>query len=179
MSQSVRDGKPMSQTAINIELPNLPEVEDKPAQFFGEDSPCPFCGMVCPNDAYCINCGYVYDPVLKKYLTLEQTEVEKGKEKKPTFMVNRNSDGSFKDLPKGGHTKYSSMIVKIGKEYKRQNGRAAKSGDIVRRKNYDGSYNKGSVWYIRTPKGWTRSPSKKRKPTKAQIKRVCRDSKVR
>ena len=68
----------MSQITINSELSaNLPEVENRLAQLVLEDSLCPVCGKVCPNDSYCINCGYVYDPLLKKCQTHEQIEAEK------------------------------------------------------------------------------------------------------
>jgi rubredoxin len=167
----------LSQTTINIELgPNLPEVVNSPIQSLDEDFPCPVCGQVCPNNAYCINCGYIYDPLLKKYLKRDQKLNGKKSEKKNKLVENRNPDGSFNDLP-GGHSQKYMLMVKMGKEFKRQNGRAPKTGDILRKKNQDGSYNKGSMWHILTLHGWKRSPSKKRKPTESQIRRVCQNSK--
>ena len=173
----VQYGEHMSQIIINSELSaNLPEVENRLAQLVVEESPCPVCGKVCPNDSYCINCGYVYDPLLKRYQTHEQIEAEKEKHKKY-----KNTDARYRGTSNkstlGKQFNYRALMVKTGKEYKRQHGRAAETGDIVRRKNLDGSYNKGSIWYIKTAHGWRRSPSKKRKPTKSQIKRVCQDSK--
>ena len=138
-----------------------------------EDSPCPICGLVCPNDLYCINCGYIHVPVMKKYQTPEQLESEKLKQKEFRIAATKREEVKKQ---KGKQSKHHSLMVRIGREFKRQNGRAAMVGDIVRRKKLDGSYDKGSFWYIKTPNGWRRSPSKKRKPTKSQIKRVCQDS---
>ncbi|MBN2334104.1 hypothetical protein JXL21_00995 [Candidatus Bathyarchaeota archaeon] len=161
----------MSQITISSELGQyLPEAQIRPGYIL-DDSPCPVCGQVCPNDAYCINCGYLYDPLLKKYLKREQTKGKRAKQSK--LMENRNPDGSYKYLPSGVSIKQHAIRVKLDEEYKRQNGKAAKIGDVVRKKNLDGFYNKSSVWYIFTPEGWNKSPSKKRKPAKTQIKRVC------
>ena len=165
----------MSQTIMDTEFSlNLQPAMKKSVQNF-LDSPCPACGQVCPNDAYCINCGYIYDPLLKKYLKYE-AKGKKNKEKPSKIMENRNIDGSYNDLPSNNHTKQHALLVKLGKEYKLQNGKTEKIGGILRQKNHDGSYNKGSVWYIYTKMGWIRSPSKKRKPTESQIKRVCENS---
>lgn len=167
----------MSQEAVTSEVStNLPEVGYH-SQTFREDSPCPACGQICPNDAYCVNCGFVYDPLLKKYMVHWQTDEKEAKNKKPGFMANRNPDGSYRDLPSTKHTKKHELMLKMGDEFKRQNGRAAKLGDVLRQKNLDGSYNKSSGWYIFAPSGWVKSPSKKRKPTKAQIKRVSKNPK--
>ena len=61
---------------------------------------------------------------------------------------------------------WHSTRVKIGKEFKRQKGRTAKVGDLVRRKNKDGSYNTGSPWYVKTRYGWRsvkKAPKQKRR----------------
>jgi len=134
---------------------------------FNEDIPCPNCAKVCPNDSYCINCGYIYDPILRKHQTQEQLDDEK-------IRLKQYQHKETKDYKK---IKLHSKMVKIGKEYKRQHGRVAVAGDIVRRRNQDGSYDKGSVWYIKINHGWRSSPSTKRKPSKSQIKRVCNESK--
>jgi hypothetical protein len=138
-----------------------------------EDSPCPVCGKVCPNESYCVNCGCVYDPVLKKYQTPKQIKAEKATHRKYQEIEAKKLEKLKKDQLK---SQRRVMMVKIGREYKRQHGRAAEVGDIVRMKKLDGSYNKSSNWYIKTKHGWKSSPSKKRKPTTSQIKRVCLDS---
>jgi hypothetical protein len=168
------EGYSLSQIVINNELvTNLPKFENDFLKY--EDTPCPVCGKVCPNDSYCINCGYVYDPILKKYQTHKQIEAEKEKQKEynntDTINHNKLDQGIL-----GKKSELRAKMVKIGKEYKRQHGQVAEVGDIVRRKNRDGSYDKGSIWYV-TKHGWRRSPSKKRKPSKSQIKRICHESK--
>ncbi len=157
-------------TSENVTI--LPETEH--TYEVVEDSPCPVCGKVCPNDMYCINCGYVHDPIMKKYQTPEQIEAETENQKKHRIEAKRRAR---LESSKGKQSKYQAMMVKIGREFKRQNGKAAEPGDIVRRRKLDGSYDKGAFWYIRTPHGWRSSPSKKRKPTESQIKRVCLESK--
>ena len=92
------------------------------------------------------------------------------------MRVTRNKNGSYKNFPGGEDTTYHGAMIKFGKEFKRQHGRVAKPGDAVRRKNKDGSYNKGSIWQIRTPNGWRRSPTKYKKPTKSQINQLCKKS---
>ena len=150
----------------------LPETEH--IHGFGEYSPCPICGKVCPNDMYCINCGYIHDPIMKKYQTPEQLEAEKENLEKYRIMAKKQAR---LESSKGKKSKHRALMVKIGREFKRQNGKTAETGDIVRRKKQDGSYDKGAFWYIRTPNGWRSSPSKKRKPTESQIRRVCQEPK--
>ena len=159
----------MSQVAYVSEVVTVPELAP-----VVEDSACPVCGLVCPNDLYCINCGYILDPVMKKYQTPEQIEDEKQRQKEFSIEARKREKAKKQ---KRKQSKHHALMVRIGREFKRQNGKAAGVGDIVRRKKLDGSYDKGAFWYIKTPKGWVRSPSKKRKPTKAQINRVCQDSK--
>ena len=163
----------MSQAVLDTDFTHImPKIRGKYVQTL-EDSPCPVCGQICPNDAYCINCGYIHDPLLKKYLKRETKK--KIKDKPSKIMENRNPDGSYSDLPGSNHSKQDELTLKYSQEFRRQNGRAAKVGDIVRQKNIDGSYNKSSGWFIYTKRGWVRSPSKKRKPTESQIKRVCQN----
>lgn len=46
-------------------------------------------------------------------------------------------------------------------------------GDVVRKKNIDGSFNKNAEWYVKTPFGWRKANApNKRKPTAADIRRV-------
>ena len=95
----------------------------------------------------------------------------------------RDSKGRFK-LWKGGRKKselakkennYQGIAIHIGKEFYRQHKRTAKIGDIVRKKNKDGSYHKGADWYVKTPHGWRDSGSP-RKPSAAKIKEICKRS---
>jgi hypothetical protein len=94
----------------------------------------------------------------------------------------RDSKGRFKRW-KGGKTKADytqtqlsyrahGIRVHIGKEFKRQHGRTAREGDVVRTKNKDGSYNKGAEWYVYTSHGWRNSNSHKR-PTQKQVDTIC------
>jgi len=100
--------------------------------------------------------------------------------KKRRRALKRNPDGTFKEW-KGGRKKselkkksntFQGIKVHIGKEFKRQHGRKAGLGSIVRTKKKDGNYHKGAFWYIKTKKGWRRLGE--RKPSKALIKRVKR-----
>jgi len=94
----------------------------------------------------------------------------------------RNPDGTFKewkggrdidDLPDKDRSNAHGVATHLGKEYKRQHGRTAKTGDIVRTKTKDGTYHKQASYYIRTPHGWRESPTEKKRPTKKTIDRVC------
>ena len=98
--------------------------------------------------------------------------------------LNRRKDGTFgpwkggrskKNLPKKRNT-FHGIAVHIGKEYKKQNGRKAKVGDIVRTKKKDGSYHGGAWWYVRTPDGWRRSPTGTRKPSRFHVSRLIKNS---
>jgi hypothetical protein len=91
----------------------------------------------------------------------------------------RNPDGTFRNWIGGSDVSQSNrnssahgIKVHIGKEFSRQKGRTAKTGDIVRTKTQDGTYNKQASWYIRTKNGWRESPTKTSKPSEATIKRV-------
>ncbi len=90
----------------------------------------------------------------------------------------RNSDGTFRDW-RGGDGKrddrdssFRGMHIHTAADFKRQNGRAAEVGDVVRHKNRDGSYHEQAMWYVKTEHGWRRSPTEQRKPTEAEIRRV-------
>lgn len=83
--------------------------------------------------------------------------------------VTRNKNGTIRNFKGGEDTTWHSTRVRIGKEFKRQKGRKAKPGDVVRDKNKDGSYNKGSPWQIFTQHGIRKSPTGKKKPTKSQV----------
>jgi len=85
--------------------------------------------------------------------------------KKRKKALNRKKDGKFGPW-KGGRKKsemakkentFQGIKVHIGKEYKRQHGKIAKIGSMVRKKKKDGTYHKGAYWYIRTKKGWRRA----------------------
>lgn len=166
----VQYGALMSELAMVSEVvtvvPELAPVVD--------DVPCPVCGLVCPNELYCVSCGYVHDPVMKKYQTPEQLESESQRQKEFKRAATKRERA---EKQKNKQSKHHALMVRVGREYKHQNGKTAEVGDIVRRKKQDGSYDKGSFWYIKTPKGWIRSPFKKRKPTQNQIKRVCQNKK--
>ena len=95
----------------------------------------------------------------------------------------RNPDGTFKEW-RGGQRKqdmkkqknnFHGIQTHIGKEFKRQHGRTAKVGDIVRTKKADGTHHKGAMWYIRTPHGWRKS-GQYAKPSKAKIKEIIKKS---
>ena len=92
----------------------------------------------------------------------------------------RRADGTFKKW-RGGKTKaqlkkkrntFQGIAVHIGKEFRRQRGRRARIGDIVRKKNKDGSYHRGADWYVKTKHGWRDTGSPIR-PSAAKIKRLC------
>lgn len=92
----------------------------------------------------------------------------------------RDKKGRFKRWT-GGATKaqlakkqnnYHGIQTHIGQMFRSEHGRAAKTGDIHRTRNKNGSYNKQAVWYIKTPKGWRKSPTMTRKPTPKEIRRV-------
>jgi len=96
----------------------------------------------------------------------------------------RNKDGTFKRW-KGGKKKSElkkkettahGIKIHIGKEFKRQHGRKAKIGSIVRKKKKDGSYHKGAYWYIRTKNGWRVCPSKHKKPSKTYINKIKKEA---
>lgn len=98
--------------------------------------------------------------------------------------LTRNPDGTFK-VWSGGYTKnqlskkvnnYQGIATHIGKQFKKQNGRTAKVGDIHRTKNLDGSYNKQAEYYIKTKNGWRKSPTRTKKPSKSIIRKVDENS---
>ena len=104
----------------------------------------------------------------------------KGKKKRKLKGVVRNPDGTFKrfeggqDARETGYTHHGTM-THIGKTFKKQRGRKAKVGDVHRTKKLDGHYHANAPWYVMTPHGW-RKTSFTKKPTRAQVKRVCEKS---
>lgn len=102
------------------------------------------------------------------------------KPKKTSFnqesKLTRAKDGTFKDWRGGRDLSYHGLMVHLGKNFKAQTGRKAKVGDCVRDKNLDGSYNKNSVWWIKTAHGWRKARTGKKRPSKTQIKRVLESS---
>lgn len=93
----------------------------------------------------------------------------------------RRPDGTFKRW-KGGKTKAElpkkqnlqhGIGTHIGQTFKAQRGRKAKTGDIHRTKNKDGTYNEHAVWYVKTAHGWRKSPTGRRRPSKAEVARIC------
>ena len=99
--------------------------------------------------------------------------------------MNRRADGTFGPWT-GGKTKrqlkkprqsQQGISIHIAAQFKKQRGRRAKVGDIVRTKRLDGKYHKGAYWYIKTHNGWRVSPTHTMKPSKAQIRKVDAASK--
>ena len=83
--------------------------------------------------------------------------------------VTRNKNGTIRNFKGGENTTWHGTLIKIGREFKRQFGRSPRVGDLVRVKNKNGSYNKGSTWKIRTKYGWRKSKTGTLKPTKTQV----------
>jgi len=109
----------------------------------------------------------------------DQSAPRKEKQKEETEMKRRstrNKNGTFRNHPGKENTTWHATLVKIGKEFKKQKGRKAKPGDIVRKRNKDGSYNKGSPWHIMTKHGWRKSPTGRKKPSPSQIKNTLERS---
>lgn len=101
-----------------------------------------------------------------------------GKKSRP--KVKRDKQGRFKSWPGGGDSKengysHHGTVVHIGQEFKRQNNRSSKVGDVVRKKTKDGSYHQQANFWIKTKHGW-RETQFKRKPTKSQINEVLEKS---
>lgn len=98
--------------------------------------------------------------------------------------LNRRKNGTFGPW-KGGKKKsqlkkkrnsFQGISIHLGKEFKRQHGRTMKPGDIVRTKKKDGTYHKQAEWYVKTPHGMRKSRTQFKRPTKAQIKNVIKNS---
>lgn len=98
--------------------------------------------------------------------------------------MNRRADGTFGPW-KGGLKKsqlkkkqntFQGIAVHIGKEFKRQSGRVAKVGALVRFKKADGTYHKQAEWYVRTKFGWRKSRTGQTRPTAGQVARVLETS---
>lgn len=73
---------------------------------------------------------------------------------------------SHKAAPYGGIRRH------IEERFRTQTGRRSRPGDVHRTRNADGTYNGHAVWYIRTTRGWRKSPTMQRKPDAATIRRV-------
>jgi hypothetical protein len=98
-------------------------------------------------------------------------------------LLKRDKKGKFKkwkggsDSKKTGYTHHGTM-VHIGKQFKKQNGRAAKVGDVHRTKRKDGKYHGNAPWYVFTQHGWRKAKDNpnKRKPSKSQIQSILKKS---
>jgi hypothetical protein len=100
-------------------------------------------------------------------------------EKREKYLI-RDKHGRFKEW-RGGitYTKtHHGLMTHIGVEFKRQNGRKARVGDVVRKKIKSGAYHKEADWYCRTRYGWremqTLGYTGKRKPTRKEINVVLK-----
>lgn len=98
--------------------------------------------------------------------------------------MNRRANGTFGPW-KGGLKKsqlkkkentFQGIAVHIGKEFKRQRGRVAKVGDIVRFKKLDGTYHKQAEWYVKTKFGWRKSRTGQTRPNHWGITAVLNSS---
>ena len=98
--------------------------------------------------------------------------------------MNRRKDGTFgpwkggrdlKDLKKKENN-FHGIATHIGIQFRKQHGRRARTGDLVRTRTKDGSYHKGASWYIKTPHGWRKSPTGTRKPTRSQVRKIMKRS---
>jgi hypothetical protein len=96
----------------------------------------------------------------------------------------RRADGTFRiwtggrtlaSLPKKQNN-FHGIAVHIGKAFAKANGRPARTGDVFRWKNNDGTYNAHAWWYVKTPHGWRKSPTAARKPTPREVAAICRDA---
>ncbi len=94
--------------------------------------------------------------------------------------LNRRADGTFgpwkggarlADLPKKENT-YQGIAVHIGAQFKKQNGRTAKVGELHRTRKADGSFHRQAAWYVLTRHGWRKSPTLTRKPSPAQVRTI-------
>lgn len=90
--------------------------------------------------------------------------------------LRRNPDGTFREWTGGEEdnrdSSFRGLHIHTDADFRRQEGRSSRVGDVVRHKNQDGSYHKQSMWYVKTENGWRRSPTEKRKPTAAEIRRT-------
>lgn len=98
--------------------------------------------------------------------------------------MNRRADGTFGPW-KGGLKKsqlkkkkntFRGIAVHVGKEFKRQRGKVAKVGDIVRFKKSDGTYHKQAEWYVKTKFGWRKARTGQARPSAKQIITVLKTS---
>jgi len=98
--------------------------------------------------------------------------------------MNRRADGTFgpwkgglkkSELKKKENT-FQGIAVHIGKEYKRQWGKVAKVGNVVRFKKLDGTFHKQAEWYVKTKFGWRKSRTGQTIPNWRQIQTVLKTS---
>lgn len=97
-------------------------------------------------------------------------------------LVRRRANGTFRvwpggrtlaDLPRHRRRQLQHGIgVHIGAGFAGEHGRRARSGDVFRWRRSDGRFHKQAFWYIRTPHGWRRSPTKGRRPSPSIIRTV-------
>jgi hypothetical protein len=92
----------------------------------------------------------------------------------------RRADGTFAewqggrrlaDLPKKAND-FQGIAVHIGAQYRKEHGRAARTGDVHRTRKSDGTYHEQAMWYVRTPHGWRKSPTGTVKPSAKVIRAV-------
>ena len=91
----------------------------------------------------------------------------------------RDSKGRFQKWT-GGKTRAqdprnssrAGLYRHLTADFKRNQGRAPRVGDVHRCIDKDGTYHDQAFWYVRTKNEWRRSPTEQRKPTKSQIKKV-------
>ena len=84
--------------------------------------------------------------------------------------LTRNPNGTFKDWAGKRDMSHHGLRVHMGAVFKKQHGRPAQVGEAVRKTTKSGAHHKNSVWWIKTPHGWRRSPTNTRKPSAVQIK---------
>lgn len=89
----------------------------------------------------------------------------------------RRRDGTIRSWPGGSVEKWSRTRVRLGVEFRKQNGRAADIGDIVRSKAADGSYKGSSEWAVKTQYGWRSCRTGTKKPTRGEVEWVLLSSK--
>lgn len=99
--------------------------------------------------------------------------------------VRRRADGTFLPWPGGRSLRtiraqrqsFQGIAAHIGAGFRAQHGRPARTGDLFRWRKADGTYHRQAFWYIKTPRGWRRSPTGTRKPSAATVRLVCANAK--
>lgn len=99
---------------------------------------------------------------------------------KRAARARRRPDGTFIEWT-GGRTlaslpkqrnDYQGIATHIGELFAREHGRKPRPGDLHRTRTKDGSYNKQAAWYIYTPHGWRKSPTKTTRPSDRTVAQV-------